>query len=291
MNGKSWNEFIPLGLLNHMRTHTFFFGVIVLAFLIVLSGNCLFLFAIQMGSNFHIPMYFFLSQLSFMDICQISSIIPKMSVDFLMKNGRITLAGCGTQIFFTVTMGGAESLLLTVMAWDRFVAICKPLQYPLLMSRRTCLVLSGGVWLSASFHASMHTIYMLQLPFCESNRIDQFFCTILALLNLSCSDVSAYQTGMFFGGVVMLFSPLSIILASYMSSLFTVLGMQSVEGRHKAWGTCLSHLCVVAIFYGAASFQYMRPRSYRTPQQDKMVSVCCSIVLPVLNPLIYSLRN
>ncbi|XP_062978204.1 olfactory receptor 2M4-like [Elgaria multicarinata webbii] len=291
MNRTSWSEFILIGLLNHTGTHTFFFGVILLTFLIALSGNCLFFFLIQTGSDFHTPMYFFLSQLSFMDICLTSSIVPQMTMDFLKKNNRISLAGCGTQIFFTLTMAGAECLLLTVMSYDRYVAICKPLQYPVLMSRRTCLAMSAGVWFSASFHALMHTICVIQLPFCKSNRVNQFFCTVQALLQLSCSETSTYENGIFFTGIIMLLGPISVILASYVSILFTVLAMQSVEGRHKAFSTCLSHLCVVGIFYGAASFKYMRPRSYRTPQQDKIVSVFCDIVTPMLNPLIYSLRN
>uniref|UniRef100_A0ACB8EGG8 Uncharacterized protein n=1 Tax=Sphaerodactylus townsendi TaxID=933632 RepID=A0ACB8EGG8_9SAUR len=165
-----------------------------------------------------------------MDVCQIFTIVPKMSMDFLKKKNVISLAGCGIQMFFTLTMGGGECLLLTVMSYD-------------------------------------------------------------SVLKLSCSEASAYENGLFVTGVVMLLGPISIILASYISILLTVLGMQSVEGRHKAFGTCISHLIVVSVFYGAASFKYMRPRSYRTPQQDKIVSVFCDIVTPTLNPLIYSLRN
>ncbi|XP_048343226.1 olfactory receptor 2T11-like [Sphaerodactylus townsendi] len=291
MNRTSWTEFVFLGLFNHTTTHTIFFGVLLLTFLVALFGNCLFLLVIQTGSEFQTPMYFFLSQLSCMDVCQIFTIVPKMSMDFLKKKNVISLAGCGIQMFFTLTMGGGECLLLTVMSYDRYVAICKPLKYPVLMSRRMCVVLSAGTWIGASFHALILTLSVFHLPFCKSNVINQFFCTVPSVLKLSCSEASAYENGLFVTGVVMLLGPISIILASYISILLTVLGMQSVEGRHKAFGTCISHLIVVSVFYGAASFKYMRPRSYRTPQQDKIVSVFCDIVTPTLNPLIYSLRN
>ncbi|XP_070790423.1 olfactory receptor 2T27-like [Pituophis catenifer annectens] len=236
-------------------------------------------------------MYFFLSQLSFIDICQTSSIVPKMSMDFWKKDNTISLAGCGTQIFSTLMMGGAECLLLTVMSYDRYVAICKPLHYPVLMSRRVCVTMSGGVWFGAILHSIVHTFCVLQLPFCKSNRVNQFFCTVQALLKLSCSETSTYENWLFVTGSILLLGPFSIILASYICILLTVLGMQSVEGRQKAFGTCLSHLCVVGLFYGAAGFKYMRPRSYRTPEQDKVASLFCDIVTPMLNPLIYSLRN
>ncbi|XP_077187467.1 olfactory receptor 2T2-like [Paroedura picta] len=291
MNRTSWTEFVFLGLLNHTAIHTMFFGALLVTFLLALFGNCLFLLLIQTGSDFQTPMYFFLSQLSFMDICQVFTIVPKMSVDYLNKKNVISLSGCGIQIFFTLTMGGGECLLLSVMSYDRYVAICKPLQYPVLMTRRTCLVLSAGVWIGASLHALIHTISVICLTFCKSNVINQFFCTVPSMLKLSCSEKSIYEKGLFFTGIVMLLGPISLILASYISILLTVLGMQSIEGRRKAFSTCISHLCVVGIFYGAASFKYMRPESYRTPQQDKVVSVFCDIVTPMLNPLIYSLRN
>nr|XP_056701911.1 olfactory receptor 2AJ1-like [Euleptes europaea] len=290
MNRTSWTEFVFLGL-NHTTTHTVFFGALLLTFLVALFGNCVFLLVIQTGSDFQTPMYFFLSQLSFMDICQIFTIVPKMSMDLLNKKNVISLAGCGIQMFFTLTMAGGECLLLTVMSYDRYVAICKPLQYPVLMTRRTCLVLSAGVWTGASVHALIHTTYVLRLPFCKSNVINQFFCTVPSMLKLSCSETSTYEKGLFLSGIVILLSPFSVILSSYISILLTVLGMQSIEGRHKAFSNCISHLCVVGMFYGAASFKYMRPVSYRTPQQDKIVSVFCDIVTPTMNPLIYSLRN
>ncbi|XP_026576552.1 olfactory receptor 56-like [Pseudonaja textilis] len=291
MNRTLWTEFILLGLLNHTVMHTVFFGAILLTFFVALLGNCLFFFVIVTGSYSRVPMYFFLSQLSFIDICQVSSIVPKMSMDFWKKDNTISLPGCGIQIFSTFMMGGAECLLLTVMSYDRYVAICKPLHYPVLMSRRVCVTMSGGVWLGAILHSIMHTFYVLQLPFCKSNRVNQFFCTIQALLKLSCSETSTYENLFFLNGSILLLGPFSIVLTSYISILLTVLGMQSVEGRHKAFGTCVSHLCVVGLFYGAASFKYMRPRSYRTPEQDKVASLFCDIVTPMLNPLIYSLRN
>uniref|UniRef100_A0A8C5SIH8 Olfactory receptor n=1 Tax=Laticauda laticaudata TaxID=8630 RepID=A0A8C5SIH8_LATLA len=275
MNRILWTEFILLGLLNHTVMHTVFSGAILLTFFVALLGNCIFFFVTVTGSYSRVPMYFFLSQLSFIDICQTSSIVPKMSMDFWKKDNTISLPGCGIQIFSTFMMGAAECLLLTIMSFDRYVAICKPLHYLVFMTRRVCVTMLGGVWLGAILHSIMHTFYVLQLAFCKSNRVNQFFCTVQALLRLSCSETSTYENLFLLTGSILLLGPFSIVLAYYISILLTVLGMQSVEGRHKAF----------------ASFKYMRPRSYRTPEQDKVASLFCDIVTPMLNPLIYSLMN
>uniref|UniRef100_A0A670KAY7 Olfactory receptor n=1 Tax=Podarcis muralis TaxID=64176 RepID=A0A670KAY7_PODMU len=285
----SVTEFILLGFSSQPQMQKLLFAIFLTMYLMTLLGNGLIIILIRTDSRLHTPMYFFL--LSFMDICLSSAIVPRMTVDYIGKENTIELAGCATQMFFTLTMAGAECLLLSVMSYDRYVAICKPLQYPILMSKRICLAMSASVWVGASLHALIHTISVFQQPFCESNRIDQFFCTVQALLKLSCSDTSTYEHGIYLTGIILLLGPLSIILASYIAILLTVLQMQSLEGMRKAFGTCLSHLCVVGIFYGAASFKYMRPRSYRTAQQDKVISVFCDIMTPMLNPLIYSLRN
>ncbi|KYO37483.1 hypothetical protein Y1Q_0010570 [Alligator mississippiensis] len=188
-------------------------------------------------------------------------------------------------------MGGAECLLLAVMAYDRYIAICNPLQYPILMRRNICFLLSAGVWMGASVNALIHTVFTLGFPYCGSKEIDQFFCEIPSLLKLSCSDTSRYETLVFVAGIVVLLIPASIILASYAFIFFRVLRMKSTTGQQKALATCSSHLTVVVMFYGAGIFMYMRPSSYHSPEQDKIVSLFYTIVAPVLNPLIYSLRN
>ncbi|XP_006039161.1 olfactory receptor 56-like [Alligator sinensis] len=290
-NTNSPTEFVLLGLLHHTKAHTFILAMILLAFVTAVSGNTLLLLLIQVDSSLHTPMYFFLSQLAFMDICETMTVVPKMSADFLTPGNPISPAGCGAQIFLTVTMGGAAALLLAVMAYDRYVAICNPLQYPILLSRRVCLGLAAGIWVGAAAAALLHSVYTMHLPYCGSKYIDQFVCEIQSLLKLSCSDTSQYETLLYVTGIVLLLIPSSIILASYTRILSTVLRMKSTKGQQKALATCSSHLTVVGMFYGAAIVLYMRPNASRSPEQDKIASVFCTIVTPVLNPLIYSLRN
>uniref|UniRef100_A0A8D0L5E1 Olfactory receptor n=1 Tax=Sphenodon punctatus TaxID=8508 RepID=A0A8D0L5E1_SPHPU len=284
-------EFVLLGLPNQTIAHTILFAMIVLIFIASLSGNSLLLFLIYVNSTLHTPMYFFLCQLSFMDICQITAVVPKILVSFVTRKNVISLAGCGAQIFFTLTMGGAECLLLAVMSYDRYVAICSPLQYSAIMSRRLCLTMSAGVWLGAFLDAFLQTVSVMYLPFCRSNVVNHLFCEVPVLMKLSCSDISVYETVLFVLGILLLLIPSSVILASYIRILSAILRMCSAEGRRKAFSTCSSHLTVVGLFYGAAIFMYMRPSSYHSPEQDRIVSVFYTIVAPIVNPLIYSLRN
>ncbi|XP_059570956.1 olfactory receptor 2T27-like [Alligator mississippiensis] len=284
-------EFILLGLLNHSKVHMFFLALILLAFITAVSGNALLIFLIQVTPSLHTPMYFFLSQLAFMDICPSLFIIPKMSVDFLTPGNTISVAGCGTQVFLMLTIGGGECLLLPVMSYDRYVAICKPLQYPVLLSRRVCLALTAAVWISALINALIHTIYTMRLPYCDSKSIDHFFCEIPPLLKLSCSDTSTYETVVVLNSSILFLIPFSIILASYARIFATVLRMKSTTGQQKALATCSSHLTVVGLFFGAAMFTYMKPNADHSTRQDKIVPVFYSIITPVLNPVIYSLRN
>ncbi|XP_059570369.1 olfactory receptor 2T27-like [Alligator mississippiensis] len=290
-NETSSADFILLGLLSRTNVHKFSMATILLAFIAALSGNALLILVIQVDSSLHTPMYFFLRQLAFMDICQTLIIVPKMLADFLIPGNPISPAGCGAQIFLALTMGVSECLLLAVMAYDRYIAICNPLQYPILMSRNICFLLSVGVWMGASVNALIQTVFTLGFHYCGSKEIDQFFCEVPALLKLSCSDTSRYESLVFVAGIVLLLIPSSLILATYACILSRVLSMKSTKGQQKALATCSSHLTVVVMFYGAAIFMYMRPRSYHSPEQDKIVSLFYTIVPPVLNPLIYSLRN
>ncbi|XP_060094758.1 olfactory receptor 2Z1-like [Heteronotia binoei] len=290
-NSSSWTEFILLGFLSQTKYPTVIVTLLVFVFLMVLSENSLLLYLIQMDSGLQSPMYFFLSQLSFMDICQTLSIGPKMTIDFLMKKSVVSLNGCSAQIFFTLVMGEAECLLLAAMSYDRYVAICKPLQYPLLMRRNICIILTVVVWFGAFLHALVPSVYVLPLYYCKSNVIHHIYCDLPSMLKLSCSDTSHFERTLIFSGITLLIIPSSFILFSYMCILATVLRVRSAERTHKALGTCLSHLSVVGLFYGAAMFKYLRPRSYQTPYQDDMVSVFCAIITPTLNPLLYSLRN
>ncbi|KAM9034810.1 olfactory receptor 2AJ1-like [Sarcophilus harrisii] len=236
-------------------------------------------------------MYFLLSQLSLMDLMYICSTVPKMAINFLSGNNSISLVGCAFQSGSFLTMACAEGLLLASMAYDCYVAICRPLHYPILMNHQISVLLAAGCWLVGTINSTIHTTYVLNLPFCGTRAIDHFFCEVPAMLKLSCIDTSHYEGGINVSGVVFLLLPFSIILASYYQILRTVLHIKSMEAQKKAFSTCSSHLAVVIMYYGPGIFTYMRPRSYHTPGQDKILAILYTILTPMLNPIIYSLRN
>ncbi|XP_066469130.1 olfactory receptor 2T27-like [Tiliqua scincoides] len=289
-NGTSWTEFLLVGLV-HLKSPTVFFAVVLFMAFIALLGNSLLLFLIQFDSTLHTPMYFFLSQLSCMDMGQIFIVVPKMSVSFLTQRYAISLSGCVAQIFLTLTMGSSESFVLAVMSYDRYVAICRPLQYPVLMRRTICIIMTVGIWSSSSLIILVIAVYVQSLPYCGSNVIDHFVCEFPALLKLSCTDTSAFEKVIYFDNVLLIFLPILVILSSYIAILVQVLSMRSTEGRHKALGTCLSHLCVVSIFLGASMLTYSASVTSYSAQQSMIYSVCITVVPPMLNPFIYSLRN
>lgn len=260
-------------------------------FIMGLLGNTVLLFVIRMDSRLHTPMYFLLSQLSLFDVGLSLVTIPKMASDFLQGEGSISFGGCAAQIFFLTLMGVAEGILLALMSYDRYVAVCHPLQYPVLMRRQVCLVMVGSSWLAGVLNASVQTSITLHFPYCASRTVDHFFCEVPALLKISCADTSAYELALSTSGVLILVLPLSLIASSYGHVLGAVLRMSSEEARNKTFTTCCSHITVVGLFYGAAVFMYMVPGAYHSPYQDNVVSLFYSLVSPTLNPLIYSLRN
>ncbi|CAO2631233.1 Olfactory receptor 2M3 [Lemmus lemmus] len=285
------SDFILLGLFSSSQTSQVVFTFIFFIFIITITENALMILLIHRDSRLHTPMYFLLSHLSFMDIMHISNIVPKMIADYLSGSRTISFAGCGVQSFFFLTMACSEGLLLASMAYDRFVAICHPLHYPTRMSKMMCLKMIIGSWILGSINSLAHTVYALHIPYCHSREIPHFFCDVPALLTLSCSDTLTFEKMIFFCCVIMLIFPVTIIIASYTRVILAVIRMSSAESRHKAFATCSSHLVVVGMYYGAAMFIYMRPSSGRSPNQDKMVSAFYTILTPLLNPLIYSLRN
>ncbi|XP_066469128.1 olfactory receptor 2T2-like [Tiliqua scincoides] len=280
----------PCGACTSKDTH-FFFAVLLSMAFIALLGNSLLLFLIQIDSTLHTPMYFFLSQLSCLDIGQIFIVVPKMSVGFLTQRYGISLSGCVTQIFLSVTLGSSESFLLAVMSYDRYVAICRPLQYPVLMRRTICIIMTVGIWSSSSLIILVIAVYVQSLPYCGSNVIKHFVCEFPALLKLSCTDTSAFEKVIYLDNVLIIFLPILVIFSSYIAILVQVLSMHSIERRHKALGTCLSHLIVVSIFFGASMLNYTVPVSSYSSQRSMINSVFITVVPPVLNPFIYSLRN
>nr|XP_006219854.1 olfactory receptor 2T27 [Vicugna pacos] len=290
-NYSMYADFVLLGLFSNTRFPWLFFVLIFLVFVISIASNTIMIILIHMDSHLHTPKYFLLSQLSIMDILYISTIVPKMLVDQMVGQRAISFAGCTAQHFLYLTLAGAEFFLLGLMSYDRYVTICNPLHYPVLMSCKICLLIVVAAWLGGSIDGFLLTPVTMQFPFCASREINHFFCEVPAVLKLSCVDTSAYETAMYVCCIMMLLIPFSVISASYTRILLTVYRMSEAEGRRKAVATCSSHMVVVSLFYGAAMYTYVLPHSYHTPEQDKAVSAFYTILTPLLNPLIYSLRN
>ncbi|KAB1280625.1 Olfactory receptor 56 [Camelus dromedarius] len=291
LNQSSLDGFILLGIFSHSQTDLILFSVVMIVFTVALCGNVLLIFLIYADPRLHTPMYFFLSQLSLMDLMLVCDIVPKMAVNFLSGRKSISFVGCGIQIGFFVSLVGSEGLLLGLMAYDRYVAISHPLHYPILMSQRVCLQIAGSSWTFGIIDGMIQMVGAMSLPYCGSRNVDHFFCEVPALLKLACADTSIFDTLLFACCVFMLLLPFSFIVASYARILGAVLHMRSAQARKKALATCSSHLTAVSLFYGAAMFIYLRPRRYRAPSHDKVVSVFYTVLTPMLNPLIYSLRN
>ncbi|MBZ3869695.1 Olfactory receptor 2T4 [Sciurus carolinensis] len=290
-NHTRWADFILVGLFGQSQHPALLCVVIFLVFLMALSGNALLVLLIHSNTPLHTPMYFFISQLSLMDMMYISITVPKVLLDQVLGVSTISVPECGLQMFLYLTLGGSEYFLLAAMAYDRYVAICHPLHYPVLINRKVCLLLASGCWFLGSVDGFMLTPVTMTFPFCRSREIQHFFCEVPAVMKLSCSDTSLYETLMYLCCVLMLLIPVTVISGSYSCILLTIHRMNSAEGRRKALATCSSHMMVVTLFYGAAVYTYMLPSSYHTPQKDMVVSVFYTILTPVLNPLIYSFRN
>ncbi|XP_037356758.1 olfactory receptor 2T27-like [Talpa occidentalis] len=290
-NQTSGSDFVLFDLFHGTPVPWVLFTLTVLDLLVALLGNTIIIILIWADPLLHTPMYFLLSQLSLMDLLYICTFVPKMAVDFLSGDHHISFVGCSFQMFLFTTLGGSEFLLLAVMAYDRYVAICQPLRYPILMRPKICLLLVLVTWLGAFFNALIHVVYTLSLPFCASREIHHFFCEIPALLKVVCADTSQYEKGVYVSAVIFLLPPISAILGSYGKILSTVLGMGSGQALRKTLATCSSHMTVVLLFYGAATIKYLLPKSYQSPVEEEVVSVIYTIITPMLNPLIYSLRN
>ncbi|XP_004647914.1 olfactory receptor 2D3-like [Octodon degus] len=290
-NQTSVVEFVFLGLSQDPNTQFLLFFVFLAIYLLTVLGNLLMVVLIHTDSRLHTPMYFFLRNLSFADLCFSTTTVPQVLVHFLVKRKTISFVGCSTQIVVLLLAGCTECALLAVMSYDRYVAVCKPLHYSTIMTREVCVQLAVGSWASGAFVSLVDTTFTLHLPYRGNNIINHFFCEPPALLKLASADTYTTEMAIFAMGVVILLAPVSLILISYWNIINTVVQMQSAEGRLKVFSTCGSHLIVVILFYGSAIFAYMRPNSKIMNERDKMISVFYSAVTPMLNPIIYSLRN
>ena len=290
-NESSNTDLILLGLFPEMKHVNFLVCAILLVYTMALTSNSILILLIWVDSHLHMPMYFLLSQLALMDMTLISSIVPKMATDFFSGKRNISRVACGTQIFFFLTVGIAECTLITLMSYDRYVAICNPLRYTLIMSQKVCLQMAAISWAGGALTSLAHTAYAMHFPICGSREIPHFLCEIMFILKLACDDVSAYEKAVVVTSIVVLLIPLSLIMSSYALIFLAVLHMKSPKGRDKALATCFSHLTVVCLYYGPAMVVYMRPSFYHNPRLDQVLFVLDPILTPLLNPLIYSLRN
>uniref|UniRef100_A0A452GV82 Olfactory receptor n=1 Tax=Gopherus agassizii TaxID=38772 RepID=A0A452GV82_9SAUR len=284
-------EFILLGLTHCPEVEVVLFVLFLAIYVTTLVGNIGIIMLIHINSCLHTPMYFFLSNLAFLDLSYSSAIAPKMLVNFLAQSKTISFTCCAMQMYLFAAFADAECLILAAMAYDRYVAVCNPLLYMPVMSRRVCVFLIAGAYISGSVSSLIHTSLTFSLSFCGSNVINHFFCDIPPLLALSCSDTHINELLLFALCGFIQTSTFLVILISYAYVLATILRIHSTEGRHKAFNTCTSHLIAVALFYGTLLFMYLRPSSSYSLDADKVVSVFYTVVFPMLNPLIYSLRN
>uniref|UniRef100_A0A8C3S8L4 G-protein coupled receptors family 1 profile domain-containing protein n=1 Tax=Chelydra serpentina TaxID=8475 RepID=A0A8C3S8L4_CHESE len=263
------------------------FVLFLVIYTVTVLGNTILVLIIRVSSRLHTPMYFFLMNLSLLDLFT----VPKMLVNFLSEDKSISYMGCIVQMYFLLYLGASECFLLAAMVYDRYVAICNPLRYRLIMNRTVCLSLAVLSWFSGNVVSLVQTVWVFTLPFCGSNKINYFFCDIPPLIKLSCMDTSQYEIQLFTAAILVIFTPFTLILVSYIFIISTIFKMASAEGRHKAFSTCSSHLIVVTLYYGCSSLIYLRPNSINLPDSNKVLSLIYTSVTPTLNPFIYSLRN
>ncbi|NXB15261.1 O1020 protein, partial [Rhagologus leucostigma] len=285
------SEFILLGFTARADLQVMFFILFLAIYVVTLLGNLGVIVLIWIDPLLHTPMYFFLSHLSLLDICHSSTIIPQSLRDFLVEKKVISFARCVTQLFSFATWATTECYVLAAMAYDRYVAICRPLLYSVLMSQRICEGMLAGAYLAGVISSTLHTVSIFHAPFCRSRAIHHFFCDGPPLLALSCSDTRASEVVVAVVAGFNVLSTVAFILVSYLSILAAVLRIRSAAGRHKALSTCASHLASVALYYGSAIPMYLRPVSSHSLEQDKVVSLLYSVAVPTLNPFVYSLRN
>ncbi|XP_069853485.1 olfactory receptor 2A7-like [Dipodomys merriami] len=284
-------EFILLGFPVGPRMHLVLFGLFSLFYVFTLLGNGVILGLICLDPRLHSPMYFFLSHLAIVDIAYACNTVPQMLVNLLHPAKPLSFAGCMIQTFLFLTFAIIECLLLVAMSYDRYVAICCPLRYCALVSWRVCTGLAAASWTVGVLLSLVHLGFLLPLPFCRFQKINHFFCEIMAVLKLACADTRTNETLVLAGAAFVLVGPFSSIVASYTGILTAILRIQSREGRRKAFSTCSSHLCVVGLFYGTAMITYVGPRTGKPQEQKKYLLLFHSLFNPMLNPLIYSLRN
>ncbi|XP_065270651.1 olfactory receptor 14A16-like [Emys orbicularis] len=284
-------EFLLLGFSDVQELQILHFVVFLVIYLAGLMGNLLIITAVALNHHLHTPMYFFLINLSIIDLGCISVTVPKSMANSLMNTRSISYHGCVAQVFLFVVFIAADLALLTIMAYDRYVAICQPLHYETVMNKRACVQMAASAWITGSVYSAVHTWNTFRLPFCQSNVINQFFCEIPQLLKLACSDSYLSEVGLLAFSVFLSLNCFVFIIVSYVQIFKAVMRIPSEQGRHKAFSTCLPHLTVVSLFLCTGFFEYLKPTSSSASIMDLMMGVLYSLVPPIMNPIIYSMRN
>ncbi|XP_030042398.1 olfactory receptor 151-like [Microcaecilia unicolor] len=291
VNFTTVTEFIILGFPEFPELQIPLFVLFLSIYLIILMGNLTIITITCLDSRLHTPMYFFLINLSFLDIFCTSVTLPMLLYILLENNHHISISGCFIQMYLYLSLNTNEFLILSVMAYDRYVAICQPLCYHLIMNQKVCILLSAGTWILGPLIPAFYFIFLPNLSFCGSNEINHFFCDFSALLKLSCSNTSALQSVVYILGTLLGFPCFISTVTSYVYIISNILRIRSTEGRRKAFSTCSSHLTVVCLFYLTLIFVYMRPRSMQSMSQNKIIFILHNTLIPMFNPVIYSMKN
>ncbi|MBZ3881889.1 Olfactory receptor-like protein OLF4 [Sciurus carolinensis] len=290
-NQTAISNFILLGLWEDKALQPLLFGLFLSMYLVTILGNLLILLAVSSDPHLHTPMYFFLSNLSFVDICFTSTTVPKMLVNTQAQSKAITYEACLTQVYFFMIFSGLDSLLLTVMAYDRFVAICHPLHYTVIMNPHLCGLLLLLSWVICLTYSLLQSLMVLRVSFCKETEVPHFFCELAQILKLACSDTFANDVLLYCVTGLLGIIPLSGILYSYAKIISSIVGISSAGGKYKAFSTCGSHLSVVSLFYGAGLGVYLTSGTSHPSRRGSVASVMYTVVAPMLNPFIYSLKN
>ncbi|XP_060138120.1 olfactory receptor 2D2-like [Zootoca vivipara] len=290
-NWTSVNEFILLGFTTHPTLQQVLLVLCLAVALATMFGNSLIIYLVWVDSRLHTAMYFFIGNLSFLDMLFTVITVPQMLVHLVSGINIITFNRCMAQLNLTLSCGMTECFILAFMAYDRYVAICRPLRYPTIMRMQMCMKMAGICWVSAFINAAALTAITVSFPFCGPNQINHFYCELPAMLKLACMDTYLAEVVIFALSVIVLMLPFTFIVISYIHIARVVISMHSAKGRQRAFSTCATHLTVVTLFYSTIGFTYLQPRSNRVADQEKRASVFYALVSPMLNPIIYSLRN
>ncbi|XP_032757990.1 olfactory receptor 10AG1-like [Rattus rattus] len=291
LNASTITQFILLGFSEIPNLQGFLFGIFTIIYLIIIIGNSFITVITRIDPALQKPMYFFLANFSTLEICYVSVTLPRILFNIATQDRHISVPSCAIQTCFFLMLGASESFLLAVMSYDRYVAICNPLHYPLVMNPTKCTRLAVGSWLGGIPVQIGQTCQIFSLHFCSSNKINHFFCDIPPILKLACGDTSINELSVYLVAILFAAVPFMLILASYSKTIATVLKLPTATGQAKAFSTCSSHLLVVFLFFGSATVTYSRPKSSHSPEIDKVFSLFYTIVTPMFNPLIYSFRN